>query len=170
MKETQGICQQRKVCYYRVSLKFDRCKITSVSCGCNNRSVLWCSHAVALALYRIRHANHVPVRLPVSETILQLKTPQLQRLLLHLITQHHQDILPSVQNLLDDLVRPDSEISLSQGIPDPTAGACTGTVSSWYLDSDLIHEEIKSGLSATNTGKNINSLFNKVSLYIIFII
>eukprot|EP00794_Sanderia_malayensis_P007764 gene7764-8610_t len=162
VQETQGICLQRKVCHYKVSLKFDRCKITSVQCTCNNRTILWCAHAVALAICRIRHASSVRIRVPISEGIMQLKTTELQSLLLHLITQHHQDILPSVQNLLDDLKRPDSEISRTAGLPDPTAGACSGSDSLWYLDSELIKEEIKTGLEPNNTGKNINSLLNKV--------
>ena len=164
VKEAQGICLQRKVFQYKVSLKFDRCKITSLSCTCNNRTILWCAHAVALTIYRIRHANSVQIRLPVSESILQLKTPQLQSLLLHLITQHHQDLLPSVQKLLDDFKQPESDINNAAGIPDPTAGACSGSDSLWYLDSDLIQEEIKTGLEPNNTGKNISSLLSKVGL------
>ena len=100
----------------------------------------------------------------MSETILQLKTQQLQTLLLHLITKHHHDLLPSVQNLLDDLKRPESEISNAAGVPDPTAGACSGSESVWYFDDDLIRDEVRSGLEPNNTGKNISSLFNKVRL------
>ncbi len=164
VKETQGICLQRKVLTCKVSLKFDRCRITTVTCSCNNRSILWCAHAVALAVYRIRRAAHVKIKVPISESILQLKTPQLQTLLLHLITQHHQDILPSVQNLLDDLKQPDSEINKAAGIPDPTAGACSESESLWYLNSDLIREEVKTGLEPNNTGKNISSLISKVRI------
>ena len=135
-----------------------------MSCTCSNKTILWCPHAVALAVYRIRFAERVRIRLPVSETILQLKTQQLQSLLLHLITKHHHDLLPSVQNLLDDLKRPESEISNAAGVPDPTAGACSDSESVWYFDDDLIRDEVRSGLEPNNTGKNISSLFNKVRL------
>ena len=162
VKETHGICLQRKVCCYKSSIKFDRCKITSITCTCSNKTILWCSHAVALAVYRIRYADRVRIRLPVSETILQLKTQELQSLLLHLITKHH-DLLPSVQNLIDDFKRPDSEVSVAVGVPDPTAGACAGVDSLWYFDDTLIRSEVKAGLEPNNTGKNISSLFIKVS-------
>lgn len=39
---------------HRVSISFDRCKITSVKCSCGNRDIFWCQHVVALSLYRIR--------------------------------------------------------------------------------------------------------------------
>lgn len=167
VKEIHGICLQRKVCYYKSSIRFDRCKITSIACSCNNKTILWCPHAVALAVYRIRFADKVRIRLPVSETILQLKTHQLQSLLLHVITKHH-DLLPSVQNLIDDLKRPDSEINLTAGVPDPTAGACADVDSLWYFDDELLRSEVKAGLEPNNTGKNISSLFAKVGNRILF--
>jgi len=161
VKEIHGICLQRKVCYYKSSFRFDRCKITSIACSCSNKTILWCPHAVALAVYRIRFADKIRIRLPVSESILQLKKSQLQSLLLHVITKHH-DLLPSVQNLIDDFKRPDSEINLTVGVPDPTAGACTDVDSLWYFDDDLLRSEVKTGLEPNNTGKNISSLFAKV--------
>ena len=51
---------------YHVSISFDRCKITSVTCGCDNRDLFYCAHVVALSLYRIRHAHQVELRLPIS--------------------------------------------------------------------------------------------------------
>lgn len=164
VKEIHGICLQRKVCHYKASIKFDRCKITSITCSCNNRTILWCPHAVALAIHRIRFADTVRIRLPVSETVLQLKTHQLQSLLLHLITKHH-DLLPSVQNLIDDFKYPDSEINRAGGVPDPTAGACADVDALWYFDEALIKSEVRSGLDANNTGKNISSLLIKVNSF-----
>lgn len=39
---------------HKVAISFDRCKITSVTCGCGNRDIFYCAHVVALSLYRIR--------------------------------------------------------------------------------------------------------------------
>ncbi|KAB0397922.1 hypothetical protein E2I00_014544, partial [Balaenoptera physalus] len=64
---------------YHVSISFDRCKITSVSCGCDNRDLFYCAHVVALSLYRIRHARQVELRLPISETLSQMNRDQLQK-------------------------------------------------------------------------------------------
>eukprot|EP00795_Rhopilema_esculentum_P004792 gene4792-21101_t len=161
VSELHGICLQRKVCHYKVSIKFDRCKITSITCTCQNKSILWCAHAVALAVYRIRFADKVNIRLPLSESILQLKTQQVQSLLLHLVTKH-PDLLPSVQNLIDEFKVPNSDISCANGVPDPTAGACTDVKPVWYFDEQLIKNEVKTGLEPNNTGKNISSLLHKV--------
>jgi len=43
-----------------------RCKITSVKCGCDVKDIFWCHHIVALALYRIRKADSVQIRMPIS--------------------------------------------------------------------------------------------------------
>merc|ERR1719471_893740 len=47
---------------YKVSVSFDRCKITSVTCSCDTRDIFWCQHVVALALFRIRNAERVTLR------------------------------------------------------------------------------------------------------------
>lgn len=44
---------------HRVAISFDRCKITSVTCGCGNRDIFYCAHVVALSLYRIRKPEQV---------------------------------------------------------------------------------------------------------------
>lgn len=44
----------------------DRCKITGVTCSCEARDIFWCQHVVALALYRIRNADSVRLRVPIS--------------------------------------------------------------------------------------------------------
>ena len=51
---------------YRVSITFDRCKITSVTCTCDAKDIFWCQHVVALALYRIRNPHLVKLRIPIS--------------------------------------------------------------------------------------------------------
>ena len=51
---------------YKVSLSFDRCKITKVSCSCDTKDIFWCHHVVALSLYRIRYPKHVNLRIPIS--------------------------------------------------------------------------------------------------------
>lgn len=43
-----------------------RCKITSVTCSCERKDIFWCPHVVALALYRIRNADAVCLRVPIS--------------------------------------------------------------------------------------------------------
>lgn len=43
-----------------------RCKITSVTCSCDTRDIFWCHHVVALSLYRIRNAETVKLRVPIS--------------------------------------------------------------------------------------------------------
>ncbi|TMS03791.1 Zinc finger SWIM domain-containing protein 6 [Larimichthys crocea] len=37
-----------------VSVSFDRCKITAVTCTCGNKDIFYCAHVVALSLYRVR--------------------------------------------------------------------------------------------------------------------
>lgn len=51
---------------FRVSITFDRCKITSVTCTCDAKDIFWCEHVVALALYRIRNPHLVKLRIPIS--------------------------------------------------------------------------------------------------------
>lgn len=53
----------------RVSITFDRCKITSVTCSCGAKDIFWCQHVVALALYRIRNPTLVKLRVPISGEI-----------------------------------------------------------------------------------------------------
>ena len=48
------------------SVGYCRCKITSVKCGCDVKDIFWCHHIVALALYRIRKADSVQIRMPIS--------------------------------------------------------------------------------------------------------
>uniref|UniRef100_A0A8C9IYW8 Zinc finger SWIM-type containing 4 n=1 Tax=Panthera tigris altaica TaxID=74533 RepID=A0A8C9IYW8_PANTA len=132
---------------YRVSISFDRCKITSVSCGCDNRDLFYCAHVVALSLYRIRHARQVELRLPISETLSQMNRDQLQKFVQYLISAHHTEVLPTAQRLADEILLLGSEINLVHGAPDPTAGAGIEDANCWHLDEEQIQEQVKQLLS-----------------------
>lgn len=62
------------VCFFlnRCGVIFFRCKITSVKCGCGNKDIFWCQHVVALSLYRIRKANSVQLRVPISGMLYEI--------------------------------------------------------------------------------------------------
>ncbi|XP_066203676.1 zinc finger SWIM domain-containing protein 4 isoform X1 [Saccopteryx leptura] len=132
---------------YHVSISFDRCKITSVSCGCDNRDLFYCAHVVALSLYRIRHARQVELRLPISETLSQMNRDQLQKFVQYLISAHHTEVLPTAQRLADEILLLGSEINLVHGAPDPTAGAGIEDANCWHLDEEQIQEQVKQLLS-----------------------
>ncbi|XP_043244251.1 zinc finger SWIM domain-containing protein 4-like [Amphibalanus amphitrite] len=150
---------------YRVSVSFDRCKITSVTCTCETRDIFWCKHVVALSLYRIRNAETVKLRVPISETLLQMDRQQLQKFAQYLIAEHHTEVLPTAQRLADEILRQRSEINRIQGAPDPTAGASADAENSWHLDEDQVREQVKSYLSQggyCSSNKQLNSMFAKV--------
>uniref|UniRef100_UPI00358F311A zinc finger SWIM domain-containing protein 6-like isoform X2 n=1 Tax=Myxine glutinosa TaxID=7769 RepID=UPI00358F311A len=150
---------------FSVAISFDRCKITSVSCGCGERDIVYCAHVAALSLYRIRRAERVRLRLPISETLSQLSRDQLQKLVQYLITAHHTEVLPTAQRLADEILSADSEINQLHGAPDPTAGASVDDVNCWHLDEEQVQEQVKQFLSQGGyygTGKQLNSMFAKV--------
>ncbi|CAG2175800.1 unnamed protein product, partial [Oppiella nova] len=150
---------------YNVSITFDRCKITSVTCSCDTKDIFWCQHVVALALYRIRNASSVLLRVPISETLLQLDRQQLQKLLQYLIAEHHTEVLPTAQKLADEILQTRSIINKIAGAPDPTAGACAEDEHSWHLDEEQVSEQVRSYLSQGgyyNANKQLNALFAKV--------
>ena len=61
------ICEKKKLANRETGLSLHfRCKITSVSCSCEKKDIFWCSHVVALSLYRIRNATKVRLRVPIS--------------------------------------------------------------------------------------------------------
>ena len=72
MKYKLGLGWGVKLLKIDMILSTFRCKITSVTCSCNSRDIFWCQHVVALAVFRIRNADKVPVRVPISETLLQM--------------------------------------------------------------------------------------------------
>ncbi|XP_042549667.1 zinc finger SWIM domain-containing protein 4 [Dipodomys spectabilis] len=150
---------------YPVSISFDRCKITSVSCGCHNRGLFYCAHVVALSLYRIRHARRVELRLPISETLSQMNRDQLQKFVQYLISAHHTEVLPTAQRLADEILLLGSEINLVHGAPDPTAGAGIEDANCWHLDEGQIQEQVKQLLSNGayyGASQQLRSMFGKV--------
>lgn len=149
----------------KVSVNFDRCKITCVSCSCGNRDILWCSHVVALSLYRIRYPSAVTLRVPISETLLQMNRNQLQKLVQYLIAEHHTQVLPTAQRLADEILHAKSEINLLHGAPDPTAGGAVEDENRWHLDAEQVQEQVRAYLSQggfSNNGKQLHSMFAKV--------
>lgn len=150
---------------YRVSVGFDRCKITEVSCTCGNKDILWCAHVVALSLFRIRNPDRVTLRVPISETLLQMNREQLQKLLQYLITEHHTEVLPTAQRLADEILLKTSEINRLQGAPDPTAGASADDESCWHLDAEQVRQQVRNYLlqgGYYGSGKHLLSMFAKV--------
>uniref|UniRef100_A0A8C7Y2R5 Zinc finger, SWIM-type containing 5 n=1 Tax=Oryzias sinensis TaxID=183150 RepID=A0A8C7Y2R5_9TELE len=150
---------------HKVAISFDRCKITSVTCGCGNKDIFYCAHVVALSLYRIRKPEQVKLRLPISETLFQMNRDQLQKLVQYLITAHHTEVLPTAQKLADEILSSNSEINQVHGAPDPTAGASINDDNCWHLDEDQVREQVKQFLSQGGyygSGKQLNSMFAKV--------
>lgn len=121
---------------------------------------------VALALFRIRNAEKVALRVPISETLLQMDRQQLQKLVQYLISEHHTEVLPTAQRLADEIMkRQRSDINMIAGAPDPTAGADAETVNSWHLDEEQVMDQVKSYLSQGgyyNANKQLSSMFAKV--------
>ncbi|XP_078732970.1 LOW QUALITY PROTEIN: zinc finger SWIM domain-containing protein 5 [Lampetra fluviatilis] len=162
---TEPASQSEPERVYSVAISFDRCKITSVCCGCGERDIVYCAHVAALSLYRIRRAERVRLRLPISETLSQLSRDQLQKLCQYLIAAHHTEVLPTAQRLADEILSADSEINQLHGAPDPTAGASVDDVNCWHLDEEQVQEQVKQFLSQGGyygSGKQLNSMFAKV--------
>ncbi|KAM9794232.1 zinc finger SWIM domain-containing protein 6 [Syngnathus typhle] len=148
-----------------VSVSFDRCKITAVTCGCGNKDIFYCAHVVALSLYRVRSPEQVKLRLPISETLFQMNRDQLQKLVQYLITVHHTEVLPTAQKLADEILSQNSEINQVHGAPDPTAGASVDDDNCWHLNEEQVEAQVKHFLSQSSphgSGKQLNLLFSKV--------
>ncbi|CAB0008630.1 unnamed protein product [Nesidiocoris tenuis] len=128
---------------YNVAITFDRRRITSCNCTCNS-SAYWCSHIVAVCLHRIHLPNQVCLRAPVSESLSRLHRDQLQKFAQYLISELPQQILPTAQRILDELLSSQpSAINSVCGAPDPTAGASVNEQTSWYLDEKTLHDNIR---------------------------
>ncbi|ESO11610.1 hypothetical protein HELRODRAFT_190028 [Helobdella robusta] len=131
---------------YNVAIVFDRKHITSCTCTCSITAT-WCSHVVALCLFRIHQANQVCLRAPVSETLSRLQRDQLQKFAQYLISELPQQILPTAQRLLDELLSSQrNDINTVSGAPDPTAGPSASEQTTWCLDEYALHENIKKTL------------------------
>ncbi|CAH1795555.1 unnamed protein product [Owenia fusiformis] len=128
---------------FNVAVVFDKRKISSCSCTCNS-TASWCAHVVALCLFRIHQAPNVILRAPVSESLSRLHRDQLQKFAQYLITELPQQILPTAQRLLDELLSSQqSAINTVCGAPDPTAGPSASEHTKWCLDEANMHENIK---------------------------
>ncbi|TPP63097.1 Zinc finger SWIM domain-containing protein [Fasciola gigantica] len=132
---------------FEVSITFDRCKIISVCCDCGNKGLSWCPHVVALALYRIRQPHMVDYRSPISDALVRMDRSQLQKFAQYLIASHPNKVLPSAQQLADELLQPESSINKTSGAPDPTAGASVEDVAAWYLDEAGVREQLRTELA-----------------------
>jgi hypothetical protein len=130
-----------------VAIVCDRKRIISCNCTCSKQSVSWCSHIVAVCLFRILEANQVEYRAPVSESLSKLQRDQLQKFAQYLISELPQQILPTAQKLLDELLKSnETSINLLSGAPDPTAGASQTDISVWCLDEAILQENIHKAL------------------------
>lgn len=128
---------------HNVAVTFDRRRISSCNCTCNSNAY-WCSHVVAVCLTRIHCPHLVTLRAPVSESLSRLRREQLQKFAQYLISELPQQILPTAQRLLDELLGSQpSAINSVCGAPDPTAGASANDQTSWYLDEKTLHDNIK---------------------------
>lgn len=146
-------------------LFYFRCKIISVTCSCNSRDIFWCQHVVALAVYRIRNTEKVPVRVPISETLLQMNREQLQKFVQYLISSHHTEVLPTAQRLSDEILRKSSAINQIPGAPDPTAGQDAEEENSWHLDEVQVQDQVKAYLEQGgyySASKHLTQMFAKV--------
>lgn len=128
---------------HNVAVTFDRRRISSCNCTCQSQAY-WCSHVVAVCLTRIHWPHLVTLRAPVSESLSRLHREQLQKFAQYLISELPQQILPTAQRLLDELLSSQpSAINSVCGAPDPTAGASAVDQTSWYLDEKTLHDNIK---------------------------
>lgn len=84
------------------------------------------------------------LRAPVSESLTRLQRDQLQKFAQYLISELPQQILPTAQRLLDELLSAQpTTINTVCGAPDPTAGASINDLTNWYLDEKTLFENIK---------------------------
>ncbi len=91
-----------------------------------------------------KQPNQVCLRAPVSESLSRLHRDQLQKFAQYLISELPQQILPTAQRLLDELLSNQlTAINQVCGAPDPTAGASAQEQTKWCLDESQLHENIR---------------------------
>lgn len=72
-----------------------------------------------------------------------MQRDQLQKFAQYLISELPQQILPTAQRLLDELLSTQpTTINTVCGAPDPTAGASINELTNWYLDEKTLHDNI----------------------------
>ncbi|KAL0832898.1 hypothetical protein ABMA28_001045 [Loxostege sticticalis] len=127
---------------FNVAVTFDRQRISSCNCTCSS-AAHWCSHIVAVCLYRIHLPTQVCLRAPVSESLQRLRRDQLQKFAQYLISELPRQVLPTAQRILDELLSAQpNTINTTCGAPDPTAGASAYEYTSWFLDEKTLHNNI----------------------------
>uniref|UniRef100_T1J7Q0 ZSWIM8 TPR repeats domain-containing protein n=1 Tax=Strigamia maritima TaxID=126957 RepID=T1J7Q0_STRMM len=93
---------------------------------------------------KVVKATQVCLRAPVSESLSRLHRDQLQKFAQYLISELPQQILPTAQRLLDELLScQQTAINTVCGAPDPTAGASASEQTTWCLDEATLHENIR---------------------------
>ncbi|CAF0728702.1 unnamed protein product [Brachionus calyciflorus] len=133
--------------FFSIAIVCDRKRIVSCSCTCSKQAISWCCHTVAVCLNRILESDSLEYRAPVSESLSKLKRDQLQKFAQYLISELPQQVLPTAQKLLDELLKSDeTSINLVSGAPDPTAGASQNDISQWCLDECILQENIRKTL------------------------
>ncbi|GFN83174.1 Zinc finger swim domain-containing protein 8-like, partial [Plakobranchus ocellatus] len=143
---SQNVAQGQSKGSFNVAVVFDRRRISSCTCTCGS-SAFWCSHVVALCLFRIHQAGSVCLRAPVSESLSRLHRDQLQKFAQYLISELPQQILPTAQQILDELLSSqETAMNTVCGAPDPTAGPSASEQTSWSLDESALHANIKNTL------------------------
>ncbi|KAK7003387.1 zinc finger SWIM domain-containing protein 8-like isoform X2 [Biomphalaria glabrata] len=143
---TQNSAQGQSKGSFNVAVVFDRRRISSCTCTCGS-SASWCAHIVALCLFRIHQASSVCLRAPVSESLSRLRRDQLQKFAQYLISELPQQILPTAQQILDELLSSqETAMNTVCGAPDPTAGPSASEQTSWSLDESTLHANIKKTL------------------------
>ncbi|EDO29443.1 predicted protein, partial [Nematostella vectensis] len=145
VNQLQSVCQTKGM--FNVAVTFDRGRITSSNCTCD-QTASWCAHVIALCLFRIHHPSLVCLRAPVSEYLSRLGRDQLQKFAQYLISELPQQILPTAQRLLDELLSSqESAINKVSGAPDPTAGPAEADPCRWWLDEKALHESVRKMLA-----------------------
>ena len=107
----------------------------------------------------------VPVRVPISETLLQMNREQLQKFVQYLISSHHTEVLPTAQRLSDEILKKSSAINQIPGAPDPTAGQDAEEENSWHLDEAQVRDQVKAYLGQGgyySASKHLTQMFAKV--------
>jgi hypothetical protein len=149
--------------FANVAITFDRKRITGCNCTCSKQEIAWCAHIVAVCLYRILQVQNdnftngsrlncdnslIEVRPPISESLSKLQRDQLQKFAQYLISELPQQILPTAQKLLDELLKSNTtSINMLCGAPDPTAGPSQHDISLWCLDEQILQENIHKTLT-----------------------
>ena len=127
---------------YKVAVTFDRGRVITCNCTCGS-SASWCSHVVAVCLHHIQEPEDLRLRAPVSESLGRLDRDQLQKFAQYLISELPQQILPTAQRLIDEILSPQPSLMNSTfGAPDPTAGALWGDAGTWCLDEANLQDNI----------------------------